>query len=255
MKLGYALATAALLAPIVSTGTAGPAAAADLNTVVLAGTLEVHNYETFGTSEKVIRKFNRSVTLSTGHPTELVKVTQCAGGESRGELRIALTRRGSEAVSVRSTLRLFEGSDCDNGDLDGSDEEAGRLVFAGKSSDFFLGAISKEEIKVDLALASFNAAHSTPETDAPAEPSHVVASRPVDSRHVSVTWEDEADDETGYEVTETFTHNTKTLPPNRTGFVYTIPGVTGAKQCFQVRALGARGPSAWTPVNPRGECG
>ncbi|MFD3699641.1 hypothetical protein ACFWUZ_26525 [Streptomyces sp. NPDC058646] len=117
MKLAYLTAAAVLLAPIAFV--AQPAQAFNTHTVILTGTLEVYDHGgLFGGSATSTDAFDRRVTLTHNRPRASVLVVECAGGETRAELRVTLMLLGSEVVSSGPRLRLYEESRCDNNDLD-----------------------------------------------------------------------------------------------------------------------------------------
>ncbi|GGQ15782.1 hypothetical protein GCM10010249_38080 [Streptomyces roseolilacinus] len=159
MKLGRIAAAAVLAASIPFVGTAQPAAAANTHTVTLQGTMEVVECcGLFGASDKQIRDINRSVRLTHGQ-AELFKETVCAGGEARGELRVNVRVRSSEALVVVPTLRLFEGSSCSNLDLDGQGLGGGRNLPLGTAQTWVLNAFNNEFHSADYASAWFSVIH------------------------------------------------------------------------------------------------
>ncbi|MFF4105665.1 fibronectin type III domain-containing protein, partial [Streptomyces sp. NPDC001903] len=72
-------------------------------------------------------------------------------------------------------------------------------------------------------------------------------------KSVRVDWEDTANNETGYEVRNTTLNQNFGVDANTKTF--TAPHLDPkVRYCFQVRAVGAQGPSGWTPVGEKVEC-
>ncbi|MFE0539106.1 hypothetical protein ACFW20_34320 [Streptomyces nigra] len=157
-------ATALLAASIPFASAAQPAAAANSHSVTLSGTIEV--YECCGflsDSDTQRRDFEVSFLLNhagAGQRTVL-KASVCAGGEARGELRVGVNLQGSEVLVTRPTLRLFEGSDCDNFDLDDQHIGEVRNLPLGTAQTWVLFAANTEFHSSDTATAWFSVIHKT----------------------------------------------------------------------------------------------
>lgn len=229
--------------------------AANTHAVTLRGTMDVNDCcDIFSGSNKVELNFNRRVNLTHDQPRHLFEVTACAGGETRGHLRVSVQLRGTEVLIARPVLRLFEESSCNNWDLDGQASRAAKNISVGNSDGWSMAAVSNEFNKVDSALAWFTVSHGIgADIGRPREPSNVIASRvPEDSHRIALQWDDNATNETGYEIRNTTINQTARLAPNTTKTTWYQPIVF--KACFQVRAVGDRGPSDWTPVGTAVEC-
>ncbi|GAA0270891.1 hypothetical protein GCM10010302_05540 [Streptomyces polychromogenes] len=251
MKLGRLMVAAILLAPTPFVGMTESASAAQVHRLTIRGWVNARDGGgIFDAENDRTRNFQQDVTLTHERREASFRRDVCAGNESRAELFATFTLNGVEEVVTVIRLRLYEGSSCSSNDLDGEDYVFLGLKEGESWSKWRLQARNLEPLSFDSATADVTVSHNL---GPPPEPSNVVAQR-SSSRDVTVTWTDEATSENGYEVTETYTHNSKILPPNATSFIYHIPGPTGPKQCFQVRAIGAQGASDWTPVSPRAEC-
>ncbi|MGW8780872.1 fibronectin type III domain-containing protein [Streptomyces sp. NPDC055796] len=114
-----------------------------------------------------------------------------------------------------------------------------------------------EFLSDDSTSADFSITHEAAGVDVgrPNEPSNVIATAgPVGSEMtVRVEWDDNANNETGYEVRNTTLNQNFGVDANTKTF--SVPHLDPkVKHCFQVRAVGAQGPSSWTPVGERVEC-
>jgi subtilisin family serine protease len=93
--------------------------------LVLAGTMVLHDYETFTDDEEKTSVFSVSgipTTFQLGPfqthvdlPVWIDKV----GGEVRGEVRLTLDWKNNSSIDVRYNIRLYEGTSEDTTDLDG----------------------------------------------------------------------------------------------------------------------------------------
>lgn len=251
MKLARLMAAALLLAPIAFVGMTEPAAAANTHIVLLKGKMWVlDSGGLLGKSSLRKVPIDRQANLTHDAPKKTFKFKTCAGHETRGELSVALTLTSSDRVVTSTRLRLFEESGCDNDDLDGWHAPAIRVIGVGDGHRTRITVLNDEFESPDQVDADFTVRHNALPPNAP---SQVVASRvPGDSHTISVEWTDEATDETGYEVRNTTTNQTKNLPPNTTRTTWPNPVVH--RSCFQVRAVGVGGPSEWTPVGTQVEC-
>ncbi|MFI8263894.1 MULTISPECIES: fibronectin type III domain-containing protein [unclassified Streptomyces] len=105
--------------------------------------------------------------------------------------------------------------------------------------------------------ADFSITHEAAGVDVgrPNEPSNVIAvAVPAgNEKTVRVEWDDNANNETGYEVRNaTLNQNFRVDASIKTfSDPHLDPKVT---HCFQVRAAGPQGPSGWTPVGEKVEC-
>ncbi|WP_369780426.1 hypothetical protein [Streptomyces sp. R33] len=205
---------------------------------------------TFGGGHEVTKNFFESIRLTHEHPTGSISKETCAGDEARGELLVNFDLRGEEIVTV-VRLRLYEGTNCFSRDLDAEDYRFLRIDES-ESREVHAYGRNYEPESYDRVWADFSVSQNT---GPPPEPSHVLANR-ISIGRVEITWVDEARLETGYEIRfNSIGGAIKSLPPNTTKYIFSIPGPTGPKQCIQVRAVGAQGPSEWTPVGPFVECG
>ncbi|MEU9292052.1 fibronectin type III domain-containing protein [Streptomyces sp. NPDC048275] len=266
MKLGHAMAAAVLLTPILFVGMTEPATARNTHAVVIAGSLHVDDYG----GDDAVRFFREVVNLTHDKPKAWPVIEQCAGGETRGTLSIELRLNNSETLYARPGLYLHEESTCNNNDLDGIQLPRSRTIAMGKEVSWHLIEQNGEPLSYDKVTASFTVTHTIgADVGRPNEPSGVIAevlpTRGLCAvfgancrKTVTVTWQDNASNETGYEIRnteirETQPQTTVRLAPNTTKFSWSDldPKV---KHCFQVRAVGDRGPSDWTPVGIEVEC-
>ncbi|MFJ4776463.1 hypothetical protein [Streptomyces sp. NPDC088762] len=250
MKLGNVAAAAVLLAPL-SLMSTDPAAAAGLHTVTVSGVLTAVDGGGFGQSQKKrTRDISGTFRLSHTSPGTSRAFSVCAGGETRGEVRIQLRLTRSEAVVATTRLRLYEESDCDNEDLEETKTSSTALA-PGATRNVQFGAYTHEAGSYDFAFVKFTVTH---DAAAPAAPSNLTATR-LQGRKVDVRWVDNATDETGYEIRNTaISSNAKPLPANTTNYIYHFNQVGPAYACFQVRAVGPGGTSDWTPTDPFAVC-
>ncbi len=251
MKLGRIVAAAVLLTPISFVFTTEPAAAASRHTVTVSGLLTAVDGGGFGQSQKK-RSIDISGTFRLSHtsPRSSRTFTVCAGGETRGEVRIGLLLTRSEAVVATTRLRLYEESNCDNNDLEET-RTSSRALRPGATQNVQFGAFTHEAGSYDFTFVKYRVTH---DAAPPAAPSNLTVTR-LQGRKVDVRWVDNATDETGYEIRNTaISSNAKPLPANTTNYLYSFNQVGPANACFQVRAVGLGGPSAWTPTDPFAVC-
>jgi hypothetical protein len=252
MKLGHIMAAAVLLAPIPFVGMTEPAAAASTHTVVLSGTLFAYDGgSVFGSGDDKTKDFDKRVNLTHDEPRARLKFVECAGDETRAELSVELRLTQTESVSVQPTLYLYEESACNNTDRDGSQQATARRLAGGQSRHWFLKVFNDEASSFDFVWADLTVTHNVVP---PKEPSELVASHVQGDMHtIHLAWEDNATDETGYEIRNTTTNQTHRVAPNTTKLKWNSP--IRFKQCFQIRALGDPNPSNWTPTDPQAVCG
>ncbi|MFF4100838.1 fibronectin type III domain-containing protein [Streptomyces sp. NPDC001903] len=238
--------------------TAPPAAAASTHTITMTGTLTVSDAPSLG-SGRTTRStpFTRVVKLSHDKPSDTLTASACVGGETRGEVSVAVNLRSDELVVVNPTLKIFEGSDCLSNDLDGTVRLIQQGLMPGKSLvGFQMNVENGEAGSDDYARVNFDLKHVGGKgigIGRPAEPSNVVATRdPADPTRVNLEWSDQATDETHYAIFNSTLRQAKGAPKDATSFVWT--GLPLGKQCFQVQAVNAMGASDFTPVNPKTEC-
>ncbi|MFJ9816600.1 fibronectin type III domain-containing protein [Streptomyces sp. NPDC101151] len=181
------------------------------------------------------------------------------------DLTVELFLRSDEKIVAGSNIKLYEFQDCNHSDLEKSYSPAPVIIAMGKTKKFDIGAASNEET-FDAANAEFTATHikSAADLGRPNEPSNVIAStrnislicaatgKPCPGKNVGVEWQDNATNETGYEIRNTTTNQSFLFAPDTTHFTFT--NLERITHCFQVRAVGAAGPSDWTPVGERKEC-
>ncbi|MFI1452185.1 hypothetical protein [Streptomyces roseus] len=250
MKLGRVIAAAILLSPLPFSASVEPATAATTHTVVIKGSLQVSSCcGLLGTGDETrTETFTRVATLTRDHPTASLLVSKCAGGEARGDLRFKVRLNGA-LVFTTSDLKLFEESVCDNNDLD--DESSEFTVSPPRRSRHVnLSTMNSEFHSPDEALAQFTVIHTVSPTTAP---SLLYAGRVVGNPHkIALAWVDDSTDATGYEIHNTETNQTAHLASDRRSMVWEQAIVFHT--CFQIRALGVGGPSAWVPANPSEIC-
>ncbi|MEU3724429.1 fibronectin type III domain-containing protein [Streptomyces sp. NPDC031705] len=251
-------AAAAVPLALVCVWTAPSAEAASTHTITLSGSLTVSDAPSLasGRTTRTIG-FTRVAQMSHDKATDTLTAESCVGGETRGVLTVRITLRSSELAVVSPTLRLFEGSDCLNNDLDGEDQGIQQGFMPGKSlTNWQLAAENGEAGSDDYARVTFSLKHAGGTgigLGSPAEPSNVVATRDAaDPTRVVVEWSDQATDERWYEVSDSTLRQIKKVTPNSTSLTWT--GLPAEKQCFQVRAVNLVGPSDWTPVKATSEC-
>jgi hypothetical protein len=253
MKNGHVIAAAVLLAPIPFMGMTEPAAANSIHTVVVKGTVRAYDGgPVFGGSHNVTKTISRTVDLRHGGQDRHLRFTACAGGETRADLIVDLRLNSAEQIVADSTLYLFEGSSCNSDDQDGSQSVRNpKPISIDQSRHRFLKVFNNEFQSFDFVTADFTVTHNV---QPPKEPSGLVATHVQGDMHtIHLAWEDNATDETGYEVRNTTTGATARIAPNRTTIAW--PSPLRFKQCFQVRALGNPKPSNWSPANPQAACG
>ncbi|MYW15254.1 hypothetical protein GT039_06535 [Streptomyces sp. SID2955] len=250
MKVPRLAAIAVLLAPIPFAGAAEPVGAAQVHAVFAHGHLRVYECCSFlSPSHTVIVDFSKHLVLTHARPTEHFWVKGCAGDQARGELRVDLRLTESEEVVTKARLKLYEGSTCDNLDLDGADSRS-TVTGEGQSRRLLFEVWNDEFHSNDTATADFTVGQNP---GAPPEPSNLVAGRvPGNSGKISLDWVDQATDETGYEILNTSTGQIARLAPDSSHTFWYQPIVY--RTCFQVRAVNAQGSSSWTPVSPTAEC-
>ncbi|MGW7343017.1 fibronectin type III domain-containing protein [Streptomyces sp. NPDC054854] len=260
MRLRRLAAVAAVPIPLLCVWIAPPAAAASTHTITLTGTLFVANAGGIGTSaSSKTFDMNRTAALSHDRPTATLDMSACVGGESRGQLSVHLQLRPDEMVVVSPTLRLYEGSSCNSNDLDAEDQAIQKGFKPRQSMTVSLSAANDEAFSGDLTTTNFTLKHTGGTgtgIGSPAEPSGVVAARvgtdPVGRTQVQLQWENPATDETHLEIRNTTLNQSRAAAPDATSFTW--PDLPLGKQCFQIQAINAVGPSDWTPANAQSEC-
>ncbi|MGE7387862.1 fibronectin type III domain-containing protein [Streptomyces sp. NPDC004126] len=253
MKRGRAVGAAVLLAPVLFVGMTQPAAARNTHAVTIRGVLNVRDAggQVNGGS------YSETVNLTHDAPRGSFRFERCAGGETRGLLIVTLQLNKDETVTPRGTLYLYEESSCNNNDLDGTMRTAARPLAMDKVRTHHLSVKNDEFLSDDSTSADFSITHEAAGVDVgrPNEPSNVVATAvPVgNEKSVRVDWEDNANNETGYEVRNATLNQNFGVGANVRTF--SIPHLDpNLRYCFQVRAVGAQGPSDWTPVGEKVEC-
>jgi len=258
MKLGHLTSAMILLGPLPFLGAADPAVAAQVHAVAIQGDAKVYaGQDAFGFGGGwIVKPFNETINVTHNQPTASFFRKVCAKDEARGELLVTFDLR-NEAITTVVRLRLYEGASCRSNDLDAEDYRFLRIDES-ESQRVRSSADNDEIASYDRAVADFAVSQNT---GPPPEPSQVVARRisgatATSGARVEITWVDETRLETGYEVRfNSIGGAIKRLPPNTTKYIFEIPGPAGPKQCVQVRAVGAQGPSEWTPAGPFVECG
>ncbi|MGW8783076.1 fibronectin type III domain-containing protein [Streptomyces sp. NPDC055796] len=253
MNLRYATGAAVLLTPVLFVGMTEPAAARNTHTMLIRGVLNVRD----AGGEVTGGSFSQAVDLTHDATTGTFRFSRCAGGETTGVLVLTFYLHRDETVTPNGTLSLYEGTRCNDPDLDGTIRVAERPIVLGKVRNENLVVKNGEFLSNDSTSAEFSITHRAAVVDVgrPNEPSNVVATAvPVgNEKSVRVDWEDTANNETGYEVRNTTLNQNFSVDANTKTF--TAPHLDPkVRYCFQVRAVGAQGPSGWTPVGEKVEC-
>ncbi|MFF9000040.1 hypothetical protein ACF1GW_07130 [Streptomyces achromogenes] len=245
---------------------AKPAAAANTHAVNLEGFVSAFDYEPTG-GHTEIRRFNETILVSHSAPVQSYSIEVCSGNEAVARLTVKLNLRSNETVRVTPNIKLWEFNDCNHSDLEESVTQSTTTVRPGEQWTLRLSAHSHEYQSPDNAQAAFYVTNEKSSVDVgrPNEPSHVLTEspntalicaftgRPCKTKSVFVTWQDEATNETAYEVRNTNLEQIKRLPANTTQFQWSgIPRTD--KNCFQVRAVNDQGASDWTPVGTAVAC-
>ncbi|MFF5449361.1 hypothetical protein [Streptomyces sp. NPDC012888] len=258
MSLLRAAAAAALTIPLLCVWSAPPAAAATTHTIAMTGTMTVKNAGG-AFDDDTVQTFDlrKLVRLTHDKPQDTLVRSHCVANQTVGELTVHVRLRSDEMVVATPTLRLFEGSSCLSRDLDGQSEGIQQGMRPGGSlTGARLSVRNTEPLSPDSASATFSLKHTTGSgmgVGRPAEVSAVVATRDAaDPSRVRVQWEDVVTDETHFQVRNSTRGTTVSVGPNTTSHTFT--GQSAERQCYQVRAGNVHGESAWTPVNPNGEC-
>lgn len=119
----------AALAVLVAAGlmvglTTGPASAHSINhSVNLSGNMAILDDESWPFSdERGNRGFNNNVIVGRNLSTAVSTATGCVGGEVRAEIRFTVIDNETFPgwIQVDPLIRLFEGTSCSSGDLDGT---------------------------------------------------------------------------------------------------------------------------------------
>ncbi|MFJ3925316.1 fibronectin type III domain-containing protein [Streptomyces sp. NPDC090022] len=162
----------------------------------------------------------------------------------------------SETVSPRAVLYLYEGSTCRSNGLEGSARTSDRPLTLGTVRSHQLTVENGEFLSDDSAHAKFSISHAAgADVGRPREPSSVVATAVpgTGEKSVRVQREDDATDETGYEIRNVTLDQNFLVSANSRSF--TIPHLDeNVRYCVQVRAVGVKGASDWTPVGEGVEC-
>ncbi|MGN9789310.1 hypothetical protein ACTMTF_48525 [Nonomuraea sp. ZG12] len=114
----------------------------------------------FGSSTSSTLRIKANRILTHNGRTAHVFVWTCAGGETRGQLSITLRLLGTEVVSARPWLQLYEGASCNNDDLDDEELSPSRTVPRNVSRGFNLSVTNNEfGSYYDYATAAFDVTH------------------------------------------------------------------------------------------------
>ncbi|MFF5447522.1 fibronectin type III domain-containing protein [Streptomyces sp. NPDC012888] len=253
MKLRYAAGAAVLLTPVLFVGMTEPAAARNTHTMWIRGVLNVRD----AGGEVTGGSFSQAVDLTHDATSGTFRFSRCAGGETTGVLVLTFYLRRDETVTPNGTLSLYEGTRCDDPDREGTIRVSERPILLGKVRSEELVVRNREFLSDDSTSAEFSITHRVAAVDVgrPTEASNVVATAvPVgDEKTVRVDWEDDANNETGYEVRNTTLNQNFGVGANTKTF--SVPHLDPkVRYCFQVRAVGNQGPSDWTPVGEKAEC-
>ncbi|MFE6825319.1 fibronectin type III domain-containing protein [Streptomyces sp. NPDC057690] len=261
MKLGYFVTAGILLTPIPFMGMTQPAAAANTHRVTLGGTLFVNSYR-----EGYSFKLGEVVHLTHDRRSDTFRIERCSfDGEARGVLTVTVSLSSSEKVIARPSLSLYEENTCYNNDREGTAIAKAAAISFNHVRKWDLVVNNGEFLSMDFAHAKITVSNTVgPDRGRPREPSNLIAQQASAStcavkickrKTVSLSWEDNAKNETGYEVRNNNLEKIVRLGPNRTGYLWTDLD-PNTRQCFQVRAVGpgAIGPSDWTPESTASEC-
>ncbi len=246
MKVRRLSAAALLLAPIMFTGMTEPAQAANPRVVSISGDLVLLYH---GGSEKQTWPIRKGIFLrhGGGESEETISVTGCLSGDIKGVLTVRAKLADFESISLDPRLSLYQGK-CTSHDRIAVDYGPIRPLRPGKSLKWHLHATSTVDLVPSFAAVSFTATYAN--VPPPNEPGAVtVRTLPPDPvkpiERAVIQWKDRADDEKGYEILNTSTGQTRSVPPNRESYEWAKLAPAGP-QCFMVRALGALGHSAWS---------
>ena len=133
--------------------------------VSISGTIQLEDYESFGSNEHASGSFNKIVFVGNAQPTVLENVpppTICAGDEIWAALDIKVTRINVVGdVSISIDGRLYEGTDCSNTDLDGTYSTTFTVpkgTTIAKSFTIWNTSEDEPEDKADISLTVYNGA-------------------------------------------------------------------------------------------------
>lgn len=108
------LATAAMIAVPTSQASAG-----DDHSVSIAGVIHIVDDESWPWSDEVGSiSYNETISIGKNINERTYTASGCVGGEVRVEASYRVVHEGN-AIRVYPTFRLYEGTSCGNGDLDG----------------------------------------------------------------------------------------------------------------------------------------
>lgn len=268
MKFRHIIATAVLLAPIPFVGMTEDAAARNTHAITIKGEIGIGDYGGTGKSEFHYEQINKVFNLTHDNPRDAFSWRYCAGGEVVGYVSIWLALNDADdRVVEKPTLTLYEGATCSTRDLVKQRVGAGHAIRVGQSRIINSEIRNTEIASIDDFLrVNLRIAHGVgADIGRPTEPSHVVADVPLSrllclatkkscpTKSVYLTWQDEATNETAYEVRNTSREEIRRVPANTTSFSW--PGIGWSeKHCFQVRAVNDKGASDWTPAGTAVAC-
>ncbi|MFI9238504.1 fibronectin type III domain-containing protein [Streptomyces sp. NPDC053079] len=208
----------------------------------------------FSHTEKTF-DFEKKVTLRHGDKPVILRISKCAGGEVRGVLDVLVQLDRFDVIHAGPNLKLYEGDSCTSKDLDGERSYLNSRIPLGETRNWETWVVNGEYLSPDLVRAKWTVTHDGP----PKPPSNVkvttpstrlicaVLGVPCKQKSVFLTWNDNANNETAYEVRNVTLDRTMLAPQNSTKFTW--PGLDRqVNYCFQVRAVNSLGASAWSPT-------
>ncbi len=142
------LAAALLVSAGITLGvTASPASAhSSTHNVAVSGSMFLLDYERVLADQTGRHQFNGVTTVSPFQAQNAFSTSACVGDELRGELWVTVNDSTDYPgfVQVIVDARLFEGTSCSTGDLDGR-RTYNRWVAAGSTSNFAFRVENTEE--------------------------------------------------------------------------------------------------------------
>nr|WP_190109318.1 fibronectin type III domain-containing protein [Streptomyces cinnamoneus] len=230
------------------------ASAAVAHTVTVKGFMLIRDHDDWGVSPQRTFDIDKSVTLRHGDKPVILRTERCVD-EVRGVLDVLVQLDRFDAVWASPNLKLYEGDSCDTKDLDGEQPYPPNLrIPLGESHTWETWVVNGEFASPDLVRTKYTVTHNGP----PNAPSNIKATTPpvmlvcaflrapCKQKSVSLTWKDNANNETAYEVRNVTLNKITRVTGNSTKFTW--PGLDRQiKHCFQVRAVNSFGASPWSP--------
>ena len=148
---------------VLATGlTAAPAFAhGNYHNVEVSGSLYLVDDESWGSNETGWHSFTGAVTVGDWITQNSYSTNGCVGGEVRGELRVTVDDSAQYPgwVLAHVDARLYEGTSCGTGDLDGH-RAFSRWVAAG-ASEHFQFRVHNDDEGGDFVDFNFNVRNHT----------------------------------------------------------------------------------------------